>query len=74
MKTHDITEYPTQIGGVTLHSFAGVGGGDAPLQQCVEMVRRRKAVLEAWKKCRHLVIDEISMVDGRFFEKLVRCG
>ena len=63
---------PTQIGGVTLHSFAGVGSGEAPLQQCVEMVRRRKAVLEAWRKCRHLVIDEISMVDGRFFEKLVR--
>ena len=62
---------PTQIGGVTLHSFAGVGSGEAPLQTCVEMVRRRKAVQEAWRKCRHLVIDEISMVDGRFFEKLV---
>ena len=61
-----------QIGGVTLHSFAGVGGGDAPLEQCVEMVRRKRAVLEVWKKCRHLVVDEISMVDGKFFEKLGR--
>ena len=23
---------------------------------------------QAWRKCRHLVIDEISMVDGLFFE------
>ena len=23
---------------------------------------------QAWRKCQHLVIDEISMVDGLFFE------
>ena len=59
-----------QIGGITLHTFAGIGGGTQPLEQCIEMVRRRKAAVETWKKCRHLIVDEISMVDGRFFSKL----
>lgn len=25
-----------------------------------------------WKKCKHLIIDEISMVDGKYFEKIER--
>ena len=29
-----------------------------------------KSVAAAWKRCQHLIIDEVSMVDGRFFEKL----
>lgn len=32
--------------------------------------QRRKAVATQWKKCKHLIIDEVSMVDGRFFRKL----
>jgi ATP-dependent DNA helicase PIF1 len=27
-------------------------------------------VASQWRKCRHLIIDEISMVDGNFFKKL----
>ncbi|XP_046329293.2 ATP-dependent DNA helicase PIF1-like [Haliotis rufescens] len=57
------------IGGTTLHAFAGIGSGRAPLQQCVELASRPQ-VAQQWKKCHHLIIDEISMVDGDFFDKL----
>ncbi|XP_014867732.1 PREDICTED: ATP-dependent DNA helicase PIF1 [Poecilia mexicana] len=57
------------IGGTTLHSFAGIGSGSAPLEQCVELAQR-PAVLQHWTSCRHLIIDEVSMVEAQFFDKL----
>ncbi|XP_046883344.1 ATP-dependent DNA helicase PIF1 isoform X2 [Hypomesus transpacificus] len=57
------------IGGTTLHSFAGMGSGAAPLEQCLELAQR-PGVLQHWTSCQHLVIDEVSMVDGQFFDKL----
>ncbi|XP_046990890.1 ATP-dependent DNA helicase PIF1 isoform X2 [Schistocerca americana] len=58
-----------QIGGVTLHSFAGIGSGQASKERCIELATRPQ-VQQMWRKCRHLIIDEISMVEGEFFEKL----
>eukprot|EP00092_Neocalanus_flemingeri_P020384 GFUD01022082.1.p1 GENE.GFUD01022082.1~~GFUD01022082.1.p1 ORF type:complete len:663 (-),score=151.50 GFUD01022082.1:268-2256(-) len=58
-----------QIGGTTLHSFAGIGSGTAPISTCVELAKR-KTVTAQWRKCKHLIIDEVSMVDGNFFKKL----
>ncbi|XP_075040101.1 ATP-dependent DNA helicase PIF1 [Mixophyes fleayi] len=66
------------IGGTTLHAFAGIGSGKAPLEQCIEMAHR-PGVRQHWISCRHLIIDEISMVEGELFDKLeavaraVRC-
>ncbi|XP_040912193.1 ATP-dependent DNA helicase PIF1 [Toxotes jaculatrix] len=57
------------IGGTTLHNFAGIGSGSAPLEQCIELAQR-PGVLQHWTSCRHLIIDEISMVEARFFDKL----
>ncbi|XP_042354055.1 ATP-dependent DNA helicase PIF1 [Plectropomus leopardus] len=57
------------IGGTTLHSFAGIGSGSAPLEQCIELAQR-PGVLQHWTSCRHLIIDEISMVEAQFFDKL----
>lgn len=45
----------------------GIGSGQASIERCIELARRPQ-VLQAWRKCRHLVIDEVSMVDGLFFE------
>ncbi|KAG1668499.1 ATP-dependent DNA helicase PIF1 [Nymphon striatum] len=59
----------SQIGGVTLHSFAGIGTGSLSVEQCVQLVKQ-KPILKQWKNCEHLIIDEISMVDGIFFSKL----
>uniref|UniRef100_A0A6J0SYQ3 ATP-dependent DNA helicase PIF1 n=1 Tax=Pogona vitticeps TaxID=103695 RepID=A0A6J0SYQ3_9SAUR len=58
-----------QIGGTTLHAFAGIGSGKAPLPQCIELAQR-PGVRQQWLNCRHLIIDEISMVEGEFFDKL----
>ncbi|XP_044076240.1 ATP-dependent DNA helicase PIF1 [Siniperca chuatsi] len=57
------------IGGTTLHNFAGIGSGSAPLEQCVELAQR-PGVLQHWTGCRHLIIDEVSMVEAQFFDKL----
>ncbi|KAH8409532.1 hypothetical protein KR222_008022 [Zaprionus bogoriensis] len=57
------------IGGTTLHAFAGIGGGDATMQRCLELASR-PASAQNWRKCKRLIIDEISMVDGQFFEKI----
>ncbi|GFX94273.1 ATP-dependent DNA helicase PIF1 [Trichonephila clavipes] len=57
-----------QIGGITLHAFAGIGPGTASLQQCIEQALQKGK--SSWKQCQHLIVDEISMVDGEFFEKL----
>ncbi|KAI7810179.1 ATP-dependent DNA helicase PIF1 [Triplophysa rosa] len=57
------------IGGTTLHNFAGIGSGSAPLEQCLELAQR-PGVLQHWTTCKHLIIDEISMVEAEFFDKL----
>uniref|UniRef100_A0A8C5QKE2 ATP-dependent DNA helicase PIF1 n=1 Tax=Leptobrachium leishanense TaxID=445787 RepID=A0A8C5QKE2_9ANUR len=57
------------IGGTTLHAFAGIGSGKAPLDQCIELANR-PGVRQHWMSCRHLIIDEVSMVEGELFDKL----
>ncbi|XP_077603312.1 ATP-dependent DNA helicase PIF1 [Crocuta crocuta] len=57
------------IGGTTLHAFAGIGSGQAPLTQCVALAQR-PAVRQGWLNCQRLVIDEISMVEADLFDKL----
>ncbi|XP_037689640.1 ATP-dependent DNA helicase PIF1 [Choloepus didactylus] len=57
------------IGGTTLHTFAGIGSGQAPLAQCVALAQR-PGVRQSWLNCQRLVIDEISMVEADLFDKL----
>ena len=47
----------------------GIGSGSAPLSQCVELASRPGRA-QQWRRCKHLVIDEISMVDSTYFDKL----
>lgn len=58
------------IGGITLHSFAGVGLGRDSVPEMVKKVKRNKKNVLKWTKTKVLVIDEISMVDAEFFDKL----
>lgn len=61
------------IGGSTLHSFAGIGLGDKSTKHYVEQIRKSRFkadVKQRWIKCKILVIDEISMIDGHLFEKV----
>lgn len=57
------------IGGTTLHSFAGVGIGDVGLDDLVRKVNRSKSKTN-WRACKVLVIDEISMIDAELFDKI----
>ncbi|CAD1471384.1 unnamed protein product, partial [Heterotrigona itama] len=57
------------IGGITLHQFAGIGLGTANLDRCCQMASRNSSAT-AWRKTKHLIIDEISMVDGDYFDKI----
>ncbi|XP_014284591.1 ATP-dependent DNA helicase PIF1 [Halyomorpha halys] len=57
------------IGGVTLHSFAGIGDGESSLAKCLQLAKRPN-VQQNWRNCKHLIIDEISMIDSELFEKI----
>ena len=60
------------ISGVTLHAFAGINGNDLklPANVVVEKIKNSKVKFDNWKKCKYLIIDEISMIDGDFFDYL----
>lgn len=57
------------IVGITLHQFAGIGLGTGTKERCIQLASRPSAA-SIWKKTKHLVIDEISMVDCEFFDKV----
>lgn len=58
------------IGGCTLHSFAGVGLGTGDVQLLLKKLASNKKATSRWKKVKVLIIDEVSMVDGDLFDKL----
>lgn len=58
------------IGGVTLHSFAGIGLGKEPAEDLVKKIRRNMKAKQRWMRTKILIIDEVSMVDGELFDKL----
>ncbi|TVY46714.1 ATP-dependent DNA helicase PIF1 [Lachnellula cervina] len=58
------------IGGVTLHSFGGIGLGKEDVPALVKKIRRNPKAKNRWIRTKILIIDEISMVDGDLFDKL----
>ncbi|KAJ1307093.1 hypothetical protein OPQ81_001211 [Rhizoctonia solani] len=60
------------IGGVTLHSFAGIGLGELPIQDLLKRIKGTRVTHQRWLKTDILVIDEISMVSARLFDLLDR--
>ncbi|KAK6348892.1 hypothetical protein TWF730_011372 [Orbilia blumenaviensis] len=58
------------IGGVTLHSFSGIGLGRESVEQLVKKIRRVPKSKSRWSRTKVLIIDEVSMVDGDLFDKL----
>lgn len=62
------------IGGMTLHSFAGIGLGKEDVNALVKKIRRNPKAKNRWAKTKVLIIDEVSMVDGELFDKLSQIG
>ena len=58
------------IGGVTLHSFAGIGLGKETAPELVKKIKRNAKAKQRWLRVKVLIIDEVSMVDGDLFDKL----
>ncbi len=58
------------IGGVTLHSFGGIGLGKESVPELVKKIKRNQKAKMRWMRTKTLIVDEISMVDGELFDKL----
>ncbi|SCV04864.1 LANO_0G13102g1_1 [Lachancea nothofagi CBS 11611] len=58
------------IGGITVHSFAGVGLAIGDGKSLLKKVRRSKKHVVRWSTISALVIDEVSMIDGELLDKL----
>lgn len=58
------------IGGTTVHSFAGIGLGKGKLDDLLKVVRRNRKATARWNSISVLIIDEVSMVEGHLFDKL----
>lgn len=58
------------VGGTTVHSFSGIGLGNGTVLQLVKTVRRNRKAVHRWKYTKVLIIDEVSMIDGRLLDKL----
>lgn len=62
------------VGGVTIHSWAGIGLGRGKADDLVAKVRSNNKALRNWTQCRVLIIDEISMLGSLLFSKLAAIG
>ena len=77
------------IGGITLHAFAGIGAENDHdlinnkkdedyesnrIKEIIARINNSKDKLNNWKKCKQLIIDEISMIDGDLFDTLDLVG
>lgn len=56
------------VQGQTLHSWAGVGICNKPVDKVVENILKRSALKKQILNCKILAIDEISMLDARTFD------
>ena len=57
------------VGGITVHSFAGIGIGEGSLAQLTSLAMRKRN-RQRWRAATTLIIDECSMIEAEFFDKL----
>lgn len=58
----------THIGGMTIHSWSGIGVKDMLSPQDLDAIASREKIVKRAKKAQVLVIDEISMLDGKVLD------
>mmetsp|Transcript_39176 Transcript_39176/g.63533 ORF Transcript_39176/g.63533 Transcript_39176/m.63533 type:complete len:560 (+) Transcript_39176:243-1922(+) len=60
-----------RIGGTTINEWAGIGTGKEPKEALAHRVRGKMASRVRWVKCKVIVLDEVSQLDGRLLDTLV---
>jgi ATP-dependent DNA helicase PIF1 len=58
------------IGGSTLHSYLGIGLGQASVETLIAEIRGNSFKANRWLKLQTLIIDEVSMLSPELFDKL----
>lgn len=59
------------VGGMTLHHFAGMDTQPyANQRELLHEIQRKPDAVSRWKQAQALVIDEVSMLDGQLFDDL----
>lgn len=54
----------------TLHSWAGIGKGEAPALKLIEKIKSHYEHKRRWEEAQVLIIDEVSMLGATLFKKL----
>lgn len=62
------------VGGSTIHWFAGIRTGKGTIHTLIKRVMRDPECLKRWQEVDTLIIDEISMISRDIFEKLDAIG
>jgi hypothetical protein len=60
----------THLGGMTIHSWSGIGVRDTLSQRDIEQITEKESVVKRIKRADALVIDEISMLDGSVLDMI----
>jgi len=58
------------VGGITIHSFGGVGAGSGSMADMAKRVMGNEYTKQRWREVDVLVIDEVSMMAASFLDKL----
>lgn len=58
----------THIGGMTIHSWSGVGINDSLSPRDLDLITTKERIVKRAKAAQVLVIDEISMLDGKVLD------
>jgi len=60
------------IGGVTIHSFSGLGVSKEDEEQYIQKIAKRRYIKKRFKELKTLIIDEVSMLTPRTFRMIYR--
>jgi ATP-dependent DNA helicase PIF1 len=58
----------------TLHSWAGIGLGNASVDTLITKLKKNKYAANAWRETRILIVDEVSMLSLKLFDMLNALG
>jgi ATP-dependent DNA helicase PIF1 len=58
------------LSGTTLHSYLGIGLGQASAEVLIDRIVKKPYMRRRWRKLKTLIIDEVSMLSPFLFDKL----